>query len=636
MTDLERPSHDPTADDADTAVHRTVDAATITETSPTPIATTAVGGTGDTGDGLAVPLTLVKHGSRMRWIAAGVVVALVVGVSAIATLSLTGSSPNATVLGYVPADSVAYGEVRMDLPGDQARKLGEFLSKFPGFADQAAIETKVREALDQLVSSGTDGVQTYGADIEPWFEGELAFAVGPIPAAGAMDDPMTAASAVRALLLISIKDEALARAWFTDAFGEAGVTGTTEAYNGTDLTVFGGADMGGVEAAFGIIGGTVVVAGDLASVKAAVDTRGQGALTDEAGFSAALAATESDHVGFIYVDLRSLMDAALELSASMSATAPMSDKLLAMIPEWGAFQLRIEGDGLVMDVVSPHVEAAPGPSENDANGVAAFAPASTLLLGAGNDYGVSLVEMMALYQDEPSMTEGMEQLEQALGAVGGIDAAVGWMGDTGFVVSQAGDTVEGGLISIPTDAADAEQLLTAIGTFITLGGGEAGIEVRKEEYAGTTITIVDLGSAEELLGMAGMMGGLPLDPGSMPGLPTGNVEISYAATADVVVIGSGPNFVKAVLDAGAGDSLADSARYRDLVARVGANHVSVSFVDITAIRVLAEGFLDEATAEQRAEYEESVKPFLEPFDALIAANVVGGGLDAGHIIITVK
>ena len=59
-------------------------------------------------------------------------------------------------------------------------------------------------------------------------------------------------------------------------------------------------------------------------------------------------------------------------------------------------------------------------------------------------------------------------------------------------------------------------------------------------------------------------------------------------------------------------------------------------MDITAIRVLVEGFLDEATAEQRAEYEESVKPFLEPFDALIAAYVVDGGLDAGHTIITVK
>ena len=35
---------------------------------------------------------------------------------------LTGASPTATVLGYVPADSVMYGEVRLDLPGDQRQQ----------------------------------------------------------------------------------------------------------------------------------------------------------------------------------------------------------------------------------------------------------------------------------------------------------------------------------------------------------------------------------------------------------------------------------------------------------------------------------------------------------------------------------
>ena len=87
--------------------------------------------------------------------------ALIVGVTAIATLSLTGSSPTSTVAGYVPADSLAYGELRLDLPGDQRQEVGEFLSKFPGFADQAALETKLDEVLDRLLSESTDGKQTY-------------------------------------------------------------------------------------------------------------------------------------------------------------------------------------------------------------------------------------------------------------------------------------------------------------------------------------------------------------------------------------------------------------------------------------------------------------------------------------------
>ena len=43
-----------------------------------------------------------------------------------------------------------------------------------------------------------------------------------------------------------------------------------------------------------------------------------------------------------------------------------------------------------------------------------------------------------------------------------------------------------------------------------------------------------------------------------------------------------------------------------------------------------------ATPQERAEYEESVKPFLVPFDALISANAVDDGLDQMHAIVTVK
>jgi len=622
MTDMQRPSHDPTAD---TSVNRIDEAATIAETEATPIAT------GPT----TTPTTPVgsRPKSRRRWLAAGLVVALVVGVSAIATLSLTGSSPNATVLGYAPGDSIAYGEARLDLPGDQGAQMAEFLSHFPGFADQAALETKLDELLDRLVSEGTDGAQSYTGDIEPWFEGEIAFAMGPIPST-AVSDPEAAAGDIRAMILVSVKDGPLAAAWFDAMLAEAGITTSAQDYAGTTLNVYTDADMG-ADAAYAVIDAKVVVAGDLTSVKAAVDSKGASGLSDAEGLSAALAASEGDHVGFMYIDLRSIMDAAMELGSSVSEV-PMSGELLELVPDWAGFRLRIEGDALVMDASLSHVDGLPGPDENRANAVAGFAPASTIMLGTANDFGATLDELVALYANEPMMGDAMTQLEDALGIVGGLDAAIDWMGDTGYVVAQAGDTVEGGIISVPTNAEDAQEFLTTIRSLVALGGGQAGIEVREEEYAGTTITIIDLGSAEELLGLAGAMGGVPLDPGSVPGLPTGNIELSYAATDGVVVIGSGPNFVKAVLDAGAGESLADSARYRDLVARAGADHTGVTFVDVSAIRTLAEGFLSEASAEERAEYEESIKPFLEPFDAMVATSVIGGPVDQQHVLITVK
>jgi hypothetical protein len=102
------------------------------------------------------------------------------------------------------------------------------------------------------------------------------------------------------------------------------------------------------------------------------------------------------------------------------------------------------------------------------------------------------------------------------------------------------------------------------------------------------------------------------------------------------VVGSGPGFVKHVLDAGAGESLADEDRFESLVDRVGSQHTSLSFLDITAVRELVEASMADASAADKAEYEESVKPFLTPFDAFVAAGETGNDLEEQHAVITVK
>lgn len=615
MTDQLRPDRNP----------ETESSSTETTSTETAVATSPV---------TPPPSAIVRPKGRARWIAALGVVGMVIVGSVLAGLALTGSSPAATVTGYVPADSVMYGEVRLDLPGDQRAKIGEFLSKFPGFADQAALDTKLDEVLDRLVSEGTDGEQTFTANIKPWFDGELAFSVGAFPTSG---EPEQAAAETRALIMVSVKDEALARAWFADAMTTAGASGTPQTHEGTEMTVFSDASMPDTQGAFAIVGGKVAIAGDIVSVKAAIDTKGASPFANEADVKAATAAADGDHVGFVFVDLRSLLDSALAMTESVASAPPVSDAMLALVPEWASFRLRVEGDALVMDGAMPNVAGAPGPDDNHANGVASWAPPSTLMLAAGNDAGASALEAIALYRADPGNADVFETIDQVAGIVGGLDAALGWMGDTGLVIAQGASAPEGGIVSIPTDPAAARQLLTTLRSFATLGGAQIGLTIRDEDYNGTTITILDLGSAQDLMGMAGALGGatLPTDPSTMP-IPAGNVEIAFAATDGVVVIGSSPAFVRSVLDAGVGSSLADDARFAALVARVGAAHTGVSFVDIAAIRGLVENLLPEATAQKRAEYEESIKPFLVPFDAFVAAGVAGDDLDAQHAIITVK
>jgi hypothetical protein len=627
MTDFERPTTDPTP-----GAPASVPPVSQPPTSPTSGVETETTAVPVPTQPIAPPeSTVASKPNRTRWFVAAGAIALVIAATTLITLSLTASSPSSVVLGYVPADSTMYGELRLDLPGDQRQKVGQFLSKFPGFADQAALETKLDEVLDRLTSESTNGKQRYTTDIKPWFDGQLAFSVGPIPEMTA-SDPKAAAKSLRALMLVSVKDEALARTWFSKVFAHAGVTSSSETYQGSELTLFSDPQTPGLQAGFATVGGKVAIVGDATSVKAAIDTKGSSGLAKAPGFAAGDGALKGDEVGFMFFDMKAFMDASVKMSRSIASAPPMSDALRALVPDWTTARLRFEGDALLMDSAFPHV-AAIAPAENHANGVAAYAPPSTVALFSGNDFGDSLKKAFAIYRNEPTFAEGFKQLDEAAGLIGGLDAAVGWMGDSGVVVARSGESVEGGLVAIPADAAAGKQLLTQLRSFIQLGGQQAGVTVRDETYNEQTITIVDLGSLRGLAGMAGAMGGLPADPGT---LPDGNAEIAYVATDQVVVIGSSPDFVKHVLDAGTGASLADDARFQGLLGRVDAQHTGLFFVDVSGVRTMIEGAMSSASAQERAEYEESVKPFLAPFDALIGTSSVGSTVDQARYVVTVK
>lgn len=633
MTDDQRPD-DPT----------TVDAAATTPPAATPPAATPPAADGVDTDTTATPVATqpitappassgAARASRSRLFAAGGLIALVIAATTLITLSLTAAAPQSTVLGYVPADSTVYGELRLDLPGDQRTKVGQFLSKFPGFADQAALESKLDEVLDRLTADSSHDKVTYSTDIKPWFSGQLGFSVGPIPTVSA-DDPSAAAKDFRAVALLSVSDPAKAATWFKNELASAAGTGTEEDYAGTQITTYKDPQNSSTPVAFTTIGGKVAVVGDPASVKAAVDTKGSSGLAKVAGFATAASALKGDDVGFVFVDMKSLMAASMRMQSTFASTPPMSQELLAMLPDWAAMRLRVEGDALVMDSAMPH--SSIGASGNHKNGVAAYAPASTLALVAGNDYGDILKKTFAIYRKEPSMAEGFKQIDEAAGIVGGLDKAVGWMGDSGLVIAKTGDTVEGGIVSIPADAAGAQQLFTQLKSFVALGGSQAGISSRDETYNGQTITIVDIGSVQNLMGMAGALGGLPVDPSAPSGNSSDRAQIAFVATDQVVIVGSSPDFVKHALDAGAGASLAKDGRFQGLLSRVDSQQASVTFVDIAGIRAMVEGLMAKAPAAERTNYETSVKPFLTPFDAVIGSANVGSSIDQSRIVITVK
>jgi hypothetical protein len=561
-------------------------------------------------------------------------VVLVLVVSAVVGILVTGRAPNARVLGYVPDGTIMYGEARLDLPGDQRLALASFLSKFPGFADESAIEGKLDELMNRFVGGVTNGDQAYTSDIQPWFDGEVAFALGSLPDPAALSGGDAAAmKSARFLILVSIKDEAGVTAWFKGEATSSGVTMSDEAYNSANLVLLSG--QGSAQGAYTVLDGKVAVVGDVESVKAAVDTRGKGAFSAQAKPKAALDATDSSHLGFVYLDVPAFVDWSSRLSeAAGSSGAPVlgANALRDLVPAWEGFTLRVEGDAVVLQSAADRPTGSVGPTENRATKLTDHVPAGALVVGVGHDVGATLVDTLNLYRADPSMKSLTDGIDQAAGVLGGVDGAIGWIGDAGYVVSQADGAIEAGLVVVPTDRAAADRTFTSLRTLLSLGGSQVGVTVHDEPYAGTTVTTVDLGDIAALAGQAG----LPADlSGAGVALPSGHVELAYAVTDQVVVIGSGPAFVKHVLDTTPATSIASTDRYKALVNRLGSG-TAITFVDITAIRGLIESALAGADPSAVSSYEQEVKPFLVPFDALVEGSSVQGNVATAKVIVTVK
>jgi len=573
------------------------------------------------------------RGGKLRWAAALAVVALILGATVAVAALLTGSSTQATVLRYVPGDTVVYGELRLDLPGDQRQAAGAFLSKFPGFADQAALDTKLDEALDQLIGKASDGKQSFTKDIKPWFDGEFAFAVGPLPKDALSGGSSKAAADARALMLLSVKDQAAASAWFKGVLTESGATTTTETYQGVDITVIKGPSGTSMAVGVAILGGNTAVAGDLTSVKAAIDTKGTTSLASDPSFKAAADSSKKDTFGFAYVNTKALFASMLDASSALGTKVPaISDSLKALVPDWTAYSLRVESDALISQATNPHVDRGYGATTYRTNQVVDHVPSTAIALVAGNDVGSTWTGAFDKLKTEPSLKDQLGGIDQALGVFGGASEAIGWIGDAGVVVDQTGTDLSGGLVIVPTDSAKATKFFTTLKSFITLGGASAGLTVKDEAYGDATITVVsiDVSKLGSLAG--GLMGGTNGGVSATP-LPAGTVDLAYAVTDKVVVLGSSTAFVKHVLDTTTATSIASNDSFKNAVGHVGTDVTGLTYLDIAAARTLAEGHM---TGDQLTKYKTDVQPFLEPFDAFAASSTVGGTYDTLTTVITVK
>lgn len=564
-------------------------------------------------EGVSVPLiqpTRTSRGGRARW-AVALVATLVVVLVAGGLVALAGAGATSVGPAYAPRDALLYVDIRGDLPGDQRQQLATFMAHFPGFADPSSLQTKLNQALDKLVSKATNGTYSYTGNIEPWFGGQVAVAVGPSDSV---------------VLIVSVSDSAGLPTKLDQTSQQLakqlGGTVAIADHDGTSVyTISGATGVSGLSAvSFAITTDAIVVAKDAATVDAALD-RKAGKSPNLAGASAfhdAISRLDADRSGTFYLD-----GAAAEtlLKSSSASSTCGSATTLAGLPTTMAGELRLQDGNLIVRDHATMPAASASPVAAATSDLASHVPAGALVYAETHGFGdLWRTEATALIQN-PCFASVAGQLSTIEGLLGTkVPDAFGWVKDAGVVVTAPGGAPQGGLVATTSDAAAGQARLTQVLTLLQLAKGQGGptITTSAAPYAGTTIqsVTVDLGTT--------------LGTGAGPS----SVTLAYAFKGELFVVGVGDAFVKTVLDTTSATSLASDGRYSAALATAGGpTDSSVVYADLTAIRGLVEAQLP---ASAKASYSSDVQPYVIPFDRLISVRVDAAGSESDTTIIFTK
>jgi hypothetical protein len=545
--------------------------------------------------------------------ATALVVTAGVGIAMFAT---SGQSTAALGPSYLPPTTVAYVEMRLDLPGDQRDNLVSFMGKFPGFGDPANFDLKINDALDRFTREASEDRLTYSGNIDPWFEGEFSLAVTSVPddtfgPAGAGGEAGSGSFPVVAALSVSDRSELESFLQQMQVFAlESGATFTQEPANGATIVTMEQPGAVNESLSYAVTDELLLFAMDVDQLKASLDilAGAQPALADAEPFKSQLAGLPDQRLGAMYVDFAPFVE---ELRRQMSAAdAPEMGMDWDAVPKSMVGAVRVEGDRLAIDMRMVPGSATPLPGMRD-SGLAARMPASTVFYLEQRDIGQTvntLVKQLKAQGGAAVSQDELEDVEEFLGTP--LEEFLTWAQDVGLGVTIEDERFELGIVATVTDEAVAaqrvERLTTAARAAIAFGD-DAPFEIVEETIAGAAVTTIRPDSAR----VGPVLDELPFRP-----------SLSYTVKDGRFVLGVG-DFVKGVLERPEGDSLAaDGAYSTALEAAGGATNGGVMYLDIGALRAAIERLMPE---DQRAPYETDVRPNLEPLDRLVGVTTVQDG-----------
>jgi hypothetical protein len=571
-----------------------------------------------------------SRGNGARWFVALLLTALIVaGGLAVLLLTQRGTTETAAGPAYMPPDSVMYGELRLDLPGDQRENLGRFLSKFPGFADQSTLDVKLDDVLDRLIGGATEQRYKYSMDIKPWFGGQLTVSV---TAPSDLDN--VERTMAPPLVVVSVSDRAKAQEALDRLRADAASQGTVFSSNDHQGTTIWTAALGGDASPaldgfhYALTDDALLLGGRLADMRAALDRKRSGtdSLATVPGFQDALRGLRSDRLATFYVNTTSFK-ALAEQQFAQDPNAPgistMRD-FLRRFPDFLVAQLHLEPDRLVAETRTRLPEQADQPPIGESS-VTDDVPADSLAYFEAKGVGEALKRLIAQLKQDPALQSAAPQLEGVEAFLGTrLEDYLAWIGDIGVAVGKEGDTPTVAIVASTTDAVAGKARLDQLTALLRLGGGQlgGGLTVDTADHAGTKITVINIDAG----------GALPVPVPDDVEAP--RIALAYAFKGDVLVLGLGDEAVGRILDLQPADSLASNARFRGaLEAAGGVSNGGITYVDLAAARAAFEPLLE---GDMHTQYEREIKPYLEPIDLLIGVQLREGDLSLQRTLFIVK
>lgn len=563
-----------------------------------------------------------RPAGALRAVVAGLITAIMlVAMLGVAVFAQTGKAAEGPT--FLPADSVLYAELRLDLPGDQREQLMAFLGHLPGFADSASFDTKLDETIDQMLG-GSDSPISWTEDIKPWFGGQVMLGLTALPPMDMTGSASAMAQTAPVVVGLSATDGAALDTAVAKLLASMGDSVTTEEYAGETISIV---DNGDTPTVLAPTDSVLLISNDIDQLKASLDTLAgtTPSLAADEGYQAAIATLPADRLGAFYLDsaqlkdtLGPLLEQQLQAQPELAANAAQVEAALALLPPSVTGLIRVDADHLTFQLAAPVVEGAPTLSVRSTD-LATKMPADSLLYLETRDLGTGIKTLVA--QLKPMLAaqgsdQALAQIEALLGT--GLEDYLDWVQDIAVSASFGAGSPSVGLVATVTDEAVGQQRIDSLLTLVRAISATADpspVEISSAEVNGTTVTTIALTDA------SGMTSGLPVE-----------AKLSVAVGDGHLYLGLG-DFAAEALARDAADSLASTPGYTKAVGAAGAENAGVVYVDVASALGIAELLM---SSSDRDMFESQIKPYAEALDFVVASVNQDAGTSTASLMLFVK